>query len=390
MQSARLAAAVETPALVIDERVIEHTLKRARQICDACGCRLLYSLKPLVCEFVLDLMKPYVDGFAASSLFEAKLARSVIEDAGTVHVTTPGFRAAEIGELDRLCDFVSFNSLGQLRRLGGSLSSPSKTGLRINPQFPLVADDRYNPCRAGSKLGVPLDQLKRSLRRSSALLDGVQGLHFHTNCDSASFEPLLETVEHIESQLGDWLPRLAWINLGGGYLFDQDVNQAPLVEAVNRLRVRHGLEVFLEPGATFVREAGTLITEVIDLFRSGDQTIAVLDTTINHFPEAFEYQFEPDIRDHDDEGDHEYTLVGSTCLAGDLLSVYAFRKPLKIGSRVVLPDVGAYSLVKAHMFNGVNLPTIYAVTREGALVVRRRFTYEDFLSRCGAPSDVVV
>ncbi len=65
------------------------------------------------------------------------------------------------------------------------------------------------------------------------------------------------------------------------------------------------------------------------MFRSGGKTIAVLDTTVNHVPEVFEYQFEPDVLDHDDDqAEYEYLLAGSSCLAGDLLGVYAFDRRL--------------------------------------------------------------
>ena len=50
----------------------------------------------------------------------------------------------------------------------------------------------------------------------------------------------------------------------------------------------------------------------------------------------------------------------------------------------------AYSLVKAHMFNGINLPDIYSLTESGGLVLVKRFTYEDFASRCGVDSSAVV
>ena len=123
---------------------------------------------------------------------------------------------------------------------------------------------------------------------------------------------------------------------------------------------------------------------MIDLFRSEGKSIAVLDTTVNHVPEIFEYQFEPDIVGHDDDGEYEYLLAGSSCLAGDVMGEYAFAGRLRVGSRVVLTNVGAYAMVKAHMFNGINLPTIYSVTPNGELALRRRFTYEDFVSRFGA------
>ena len=120
------------------------------------------------------------------------------------------------------------------------------------------------------------------------------------------------------------------------------------------------------------------------MFRSQGKRVAVLDTSVNHFPEAFEYQFEPDVLGHDDGAEHDYLLAGCSCLAGDVLGEYAFERPLRIGSRVVLPDLGAYSFVKAHMFNGINLPAVYTVGEGATPVLRRRFHYQDFLSRFGA------
>lgn len=390
MAPARVAEAVETPAFVIDERVVLSALEAAGRLRDRCGCKLLYALKPLGCPFVLDLMRPYVDGFATSSLFESRLARSAIGDSGAVHLTTPGLRPAEMPDLATLCDAVTFNSLPQFRRLAPALGDPARVGLRVNPGLSLVDDDRYDPCRPHSKLGVPIEALRSALRRDPSLREGFGGLHFHTNCDSSDYAPLLRTVERIEARLGEWLPNLGWINLGGGYLLDPEARVDPLIEAVGRLKDRYALEVFFEPGAAFVREAGYLVAGVVDLFRSGGKTVAMLDTTVNHAPEVFEYQFEPDVLGHDDDGDYEYLLAGCSCLAGDVLGEYAFDEPLRVGSRLVLPNLGAYSLVKAHMFNGINLPSLYSVTTGGDLVLRRRFTFQDFLSRTGAPDDAIV
>jgi len=190
--------------------------------------------------------------------------------------------------------------------------------------------------------------------------------------------------------LGELLSDINWINLGGGYLFDPGERCDLLTAAVRLLQHHHGLEVYIEPGAALVRKAGYLVAKVIDLFRREGKSIAVLDTTVNHMPEIFEYQFEPDILGHDDNADHEYWLAGSSCLAGDVMGDYAFHQPLHIGSRIVLTNVGAYAMVKAHMFNGINLPAIYSVTLGGELILRRRFTYEDFLSRFGACRDAAV
>jgi carboxynorspermidine decarboxylase len=354
------------------------------------GFHLLYALKPLPDYLALARLAPWVDGFSASSTFEARLARSVLGDRGSIHVTSPGICQRDIGELAELCDHVALNSLSQLRRLGPSLTRPGQLGLRVNPQLSLVDDERYDPCRAHSKLGVPLDALAARLAREPDRFEGVRGLLIHSNCDSHDFGALDRTVRRLEGALNGWLDRLEWINLGGGYLFEPGADLSPLREAVSRLRNGRGLTVSLEPGAALVRQAGMLIAEVIDIFRSGGKRVAVLDTTVNHFPEAFEYQFEPDVLGHDDEAEYEYLLAGCSCLAGDVLGEYGFERPLRIGSRVVLPDLGAYSFVKSHMFNGINLPTVYTVDEGGALALRRRFGYQDFLSRFGAPYDAAV
>jgi carboxynorspermidine decarboxylase len=387
---AEISRRVETPAFVVDERRLLRDVQAAVRLRDACGFELLYALKPLCCEFILEQMAPWLDGFAASSLFEARLARDVIGRRGQVHLTTPGLRAREMEEIGELCDHVSFNSLSQLHRLGRKLPLPDQIGLRVNPQLSVVADARYDPCRRHSKLGVPLDELVRRWTRRREHFECVSGLHFHTNCDSADFAPLDQTVRHLEQALGSRLASLRFINLGGGYLFEPGGSALLLAETVGRLRGGYGLRVFIEPGAALVRRSGYLVTTVVDMFRSEGQSIAVLDTSVNHMPEVFEYQFEPDVLGDRSHRDHEYLLAGSSCLAGDIFGVYAFRRPLRLGGRVVVRDVGAYALVKAHMFNGINLPAVYSVTPEGELVLRRRFTYDDFVSRFGARRDAAV
>jgi len=101
---------------------------------------------------------------------------------------------------------------------------------------------------------------------------------------------------------------------------------------------------------------------------------------------VFEYSdlpgIEPEVLGHRDDLPAEegfgYVLAGSTCLAGDLFGTYQFPEPLTIGSRVVFPAMGAYSLVKAHMFNGQPLPNIYLEMGDGSVLLRRASSFTDF------------
>jgi carboxynorspermidine decarboxylase len=371
---------VETPAFIIEETVLRRSVARAAEVARDAGCQLLYSMKPLTLAASLRWLAPEVSGFAASSPFEAQLAREVLGDRGTVHLTAPGLRADQMDDVGALCDFVAFNSLSQWRRLAPRLAGRCSRGLRVNPRWSRVKDARYDPCRLDSKLGAPIDALAAADRAGE--LSGLDGLHFHTSCDSDDFGPLAETVCRLESGLAAVLGHVRWINLGGGYLFDRPLGLSSFFGAVATMRERYGLTVFIEPGAALVRAAGSFVATVIDLLPGDSATIAVIDTTVHHMPEVFEYQWSPPVATTNDEGSR-YVLAGASCLAGDLFGTYTFPRPLEIGSRVVFVDMGAYSLVKASMFNGINLPAIYTVGERGDLTLLKRFSYRDFLGLNG-------
>ena len=254
-------------------------------------------------------------------------------------------------------------------------------GLRVNPQLSLLSDERYDPCRRASKLGVPIGFLERVQREQPDLLDGLTGLHVHTNCDSARFSQLANTVDVLHRRLGPTLARCGWVNLGGGYLFDESSDLCQLWSAIELLSTNYRLRVFLEPGAAVVRKCGSLVASVVDLFESDDCQVAILDTSVNHMPEVFEYQFEPEVLHHRAGSAHRYSLAGSTCLAGDMFGEYEFDEPLDMGSRVIFCNMGSYTVVKAHCFNGVPLPSIYSLSAGGVPTLEQTFSYGDFRRR---------
>lgn len=358
MDFSRLKQAVpSSPAFILDRQQVEASLQALAHLRRQSGCRVLYSIKSLPLSAVLQWVEPCVDGFSVSSLFEARLVDEITSRGGSLHITTPGLRVQEIAEISTRCSHISFNSLTQAQRLLPEVETRCSPGLRINPKLSFADDARYDPCRRHSKLGAALQDVA-----VAPLLRHIDGLHFHSTFASRSFQPLLATVQHLQEVLGKRLHGLRWLNLGGGYLFDQMTDSAaPFVEMVMRLRESFALTVYIEPGNAVVGRAGYLLATVIDCFESDGKTVAVLDVSVNHHPEVFEYQRKPSLQEESPDGAHAAILAGSTCLAGDLFGEYRFDAPLQIGQRLVFQYVGAYSLVKAQRFNGYNLPDVYAL-----------------------------
>lgn len=379
----RISQIAYTPAYICDETALAFSCKRLNTLCCESKIRQLFPLKCHNQIGSLQIIAGHVDGFAASSLFEVRLARALLGENKKVHFTSPGLREDELDSLLSLCNGISFNSLTQWARYKNKSLGRVTCGLRINPQLSFVKDARYNPSGEHSRLGAPLEQVKKTLASQPELLQGIEGVHFHTNCDSLDWRPLLKTVQHLDENIPGLLEQCQWINLGGGYLLDDNTDLFPFREAVQLLQNKYELDVIIEPGAGVVRDTCILVAQVVDLFESDRKQVAVLDTTVNHMPEVFEYQYIPDVVGDTNEGRYCYILAGATCLAGDVFGEYAFDEPLAVGSRVTFTGVGAYTLVKSHMFNGINLPTIYAQSPTGELTLKKRFEYEDFIHRWG-------
>lgn len=373
---------LETPAFVYDERKIIRRLEHFAESRKTSGLKLLYSIKALPFAETLALLAPWVDGYSASSLFEARLAdeagRSGPFKTHALHITSPGLRVQDIGGIVRHCGHISFNSLEQCRRLLPATEGQASLGIRVNPGLSFLDDPRYDPCRPYSKLGVPIQELRAALTEDPALAARIEGLHFHTLFESRSFQPLRATLAHLEHALGPVLAGIRWLNLGGGYLVESEAEARALGDIVLDLKRRWPVEVYAEPGKALVGACGWLVASVIDRFTRDGKPIAVVDTGVHHLPEAFEYQKPPALAEHRPDGAYPCLLAGCTCLAGDVFGEYRFERPLEVGDRVAFAHVGAYALAKASRFNGHDWPSIYFLGLNGQPRLVKRYGYESY------------
>ena len=375
---------ISTPCFVLDLNALQNSCKRVEAKALEHDLEFLFPIKCFNNIFGLNIISNYCNGFSASSPFETMLSRQILGENKTVSYMSPYLTDRNITEIAATCGSISFNSLSQWNRFKFSTINTTSPALRINPQMSFVQDKRYDPCEKHSKLGVPLDILTQEIKRDISQFAELEGLHFHTNSESTDFTQLLDTVVHLDRSISQLLKKVKWINLGGGYYFDDGLNYEPFEKAIDLLKSKYCLTVIIEPGTALVQKAVSLVSSVIDLFESSGKTIVILDTTVNHLPEVLEFQYTPDAEGCTNDGQFEYILAGASCLTGDKFGTYRFDHPLGIGDWVTLRNVGSYSLVKGHMFNGINLPIVYCKQENGRIELLKEYTYEDFLDRCGA------
>jgi len=342
------------------------------------GCKILLALKGFSLHALFPMIGQYLQGTAASSLFEARLG---YEEMGKeVHVYSPAYIDEEMDELLKYCDHIVFNSFSQWKKFKEKIKrhfDPPKCGIRINPEYSEIEKPIYDPCSKYSRLGVTLANFKPEE------LDGLDGIHFHTLCEQNS-DTLKRTIKVVEEKFGPILKQMKWLNLGGGHHITRtDYDLETLAYCIRYLQDKYNLEIYLEPGEAVVLNTGFLVSKVLDIVDNGLK-VAIMDASAAcHMPDVLEMPYRPDVIDagKPDEYPYTYRLAGNTCLAGDIIGDYSFKKPLKPGDKVVFNDMAHYTMVKNNMFNGINLPDIVLYNKCQGPRIIRRFGYEDFKNR---------
>lgn len=367
-----------TPCYVIDENIIEENCKVLADVMKKTGCHVLLAQKAFSNYALYPLIGKYLSGTTASGLYEARLGR---EEMGREnHVFAPAYKDEDMDELVKICDHIVFNSISQLERHKEKCRNVS-IGIRVNPEFSTQnGHEIYDPCGKGSRLGVTAGLLR------NADLTGIDGLHFHTLCEQNS-DDLKKTLDVVEEKFDFLLRKVKWVNFGGGHhITRKDYDVELLCDCITHIKEKYNVKVYIEPGEAVALNAGYFITTVLDKVKNSGITCLILDgSAACHMPDVLEMPYTPPLSEgsiiETPEKEFDYRLGGNTCLAGDIIGNYRFDHDVQIGERLTFCDMAIYSMVKNNTFNGIPLPSIYSMDRNGDCRLIKSYGYNDFKER---------
>ena len=368
-----------TPSFVVDRVLLRKNLEILDSVQKRTGAKILLALKGYAMFSSFPLVREYLHGICASSPHEARLGR---EDFGReVHSFAAAYSEADFIELAELSNHIVLNSMSQYERFLPLIKKNAdkiEFGLRLNPEHRETEVEMYDPCAPLSRLGITRKSFP------DRLPEYITGLHFHTLCQQNS-DALARTVEAAEKSFGNFFHECKWVNFGGGHHItrpDYDVDL--LCKTITAFKNKYNVQVYLEPGEAIALNTGFLVSQVLDIIDNG-MKIAILDTSAAaHMPDVLEMPYRPHVITSGQSGEfsHTYRLAGLSCLAGDVIGDYSFRKPLNTGDRLVFTDMAIYSMVKTNTFNGIKLPDIYYYdSSAGEILHTKSFGYDDFKGR---------
>ena len=369
--------AIPTPYYVVDEAKLRKNLEILHALEEETGAHVLLAQKAFSMFALYPMIGKYLSGTTASGLYEARLGW---EEMGKEnHVFAPAYKTEDMQELVKICDHIIFNSFSQYEKhkLICQESNVS-VGIRVNPECSTQeGHEIYDPCGAGSRLGVVKSEFKEEC------LDGIEGLHFHTLCEQNA-DDLVRTFAAFEGKFGCYLKQMKWLNLGGGHHITRpDYQIDSLKKLIGSIKEKYEVEVYLEPGEAVALNAGYLVTEVMDIVKNGMEILILDASAACHMPDVLEMPYRPPLQNGYQPGEKPYTyrLSSMTCLAGDVIGDYSFEKPVQVGDRLVFEDMAIYSMVKNNTFNGMPLPAIALKKENGEVELVKTFSYEDFKGR---------
>lgn len=370
---------IPSPSYVLDEARLRNNLELIKRVKESAGVEIILAFKAFALWKVFPIIREYISFSTASSYSEARLA--VEEFGNPAHTYSPAYSEEEFPEIIKCSSHITFNSLSQFERFYPQVKKFEERkiscGLRINPEFSDVETDLYNPCAPGSRLGVVADLL------GDKLPEGIEGLHFHTLCESTSFD-LERTLVKVEERFGRYFSQIKWINFGGGHLITrEDYDVEHLISLLKQFRSRYPwLEVIMEPGSAFAWRTGELVSTVVDIVENKGIRTAILNVSFAcHMPDCLEMPYKPDIIGAVENGKYSYRMGGNSCLSGDFYGDWTFDKPLQVGDKIIFKDMIHYTTVKTTMFNGVSHPSLVLWTQNDEMKLLRRFVYEDYRDR---------
>ncbi|MGQ8335484.1 carboxynorspermidine decarboxylase [Sunxiuqinia sp. A32] len=369
---------IPSPCFVLEENLLRKNLRLIRSVADEASIEIILAFKGFAMWSAFPIVREYFGGATASSLSEARLCTDEMKTKA--HTYAPVYDPVEFNQLMKCSSHITFNSVSQFERFSSKLSTSDhkiSAGIRINPEFSEVETELYNPCAPGSRLGVIAEQL------GDKLPEGIEGLHFHTLCESYSTD-LEKTLTAVEAKFGKFFGQIKWVNMGGGHLMTRKgYDTEHLIRLLQEFKSRHPhIKIILEPGSAFAWETGFLKASILDIVENKGIKTAMLNVSFSaHMPDCLEMPYQPRIRHaHSSpiDGKPTYRMGGNSCLSGDYMGYWSFDQELQIGDTIILEDMIHYTMVKTTFFNGVQHPSIGILKSDGNFELVRKFGYEDY------------
>jgi diaminopimelate decarboxylase len=384
-----LAERFGTPAYVLDEDGLR---ARARGYVTAFtsrhpGSRVCFAVKAFPSPSVIAVLVQ--EGLGCDVVGGGELRMALAAGADPAKIVMHGNAKSDddIGEaLQARIGYIVVDGFDDIDRISRLATERTPVLLRASPGIESATHAALATGGAGSKFGVPIEQVPEAIRRMRAepMID-LAGLHAHIGSqilDLAQFEAEVAAL----ASLGDF----GVYDFGGGlgvrYVASDvapsiDDYAETLVTAARR-HLGAEIEILVEPGRSLIAPMGLTLYRVVTRKQAGRLHVAVdggMGDNLEH--SLYKQRFTPLVVGRWDEPVVVADLVGRHCEAGDVITPDAELASPQIGDLVIVPVTGAYCFTMSNNYNAALRPPVVLCARGSARLAVRRETPADLMAR---------
>ena len=345
-----------TPRYVYHLPTVRHQARELKTL--AAVDRLHYAVKANTHPAILVALAQEGFGFECVSPGELKAVMAAVPASAPL-LFTPNFAPREdyAWALTTRAT-VSLDSLYPLERWG-ELFRGREIVLRVDLGRGLGHHEKVRTGGAGSKFGLPVEQIDAFLRLADAHGVTVRGLHAHLGSgilDEGHWGEVYAQLASLAERIGS----VSFIDIGGGLGVPSHPGEGPLdIAALDRVlrEVKAAYphyQLWMEPGRYLVADAGVLLARVTQQKGKGVLRYLGLDTGMNSLirPALYDAWHEiVNLTRLDEPATGLFQIVGPICESGDVLGTDRRLPEAQEGDVMLVAQAGAYGKVMSSLYN---------------------------------------
>ncbi|MEN9683828.1 MAG: diaminopimelate decarboxylase [Pseudomonadota bacterium] len=362
-----IADAVGTPVYVYSRATLE---RHARVFRDALSIlprvHIAFAIKANPNLAVLRVMQR--EGLGADVVSAGEMARALAAGMPAADIVFSGVgkqRHEMIAGLEAGIGQFNLESEEEgleLAALAAERGLRAACALRVNPDVDARTHAKISTGKAENKFGVPIDRAVGIYSRLAALPGlEMRGVAVHIGSQLSQLEPFEEAfgkVGALVAELRGAGQSVTHVDLGGGLGVPYRAGEVfPTPEAYAQMvaRVTKDWDVTLmfEPGRVICGNAGVLLTRVVRVKRSSNQSpFVIVDAAMNDLARPAMYGAWHDFDAVQPTGERMTAhIVGPICETGDTFAMDREIDAIGAGDLAVFRTAGAYGATMASSYN---------------------------------------
>lgn len=374
-----IAKTYGTPVYVYSR---EEILKRINTVKDVFGSINLFPT--FACKAnnnprIIEIFKEHGFGVDIVSLGEYRACKLAGVNDENIVWNGNGKSRKEIEILSKKLGYVNIDSEEEYE-IWSEIGINAEFFLRVNPDVDAKTHPHISTGLKKSKFGIQTDEIDRILSQNKL---NISGFHVHIGSQITDVEPFEEAI----SKVVDLSKKYGFskVNIGGGWGIKYKDKELDISDYKQRIvpYLKDFDKVIIELGRYLIAPAGLLVLKVEYVKKTRYKTFVVLDGGMNVLMRPVMYNAYHEINVLDPESSEKYTVdvVGPLCESGDIIAYERNLEIPKVGSYIIVRDVGAYGYSMSNNYNSMPRPAeVIVYEKNGKFnfrLIRRREEIEE-------------